>query len=260
MMKLIRKKKGLFTVLCFLQLAIFLLFAFTALYFQLQIFTAVQGVIEPLQEVHINADSPSPGQPLIQGFSEIYASYQALISNIIYLLLSWSAIFLFLNGLLWVLLHRMFKSYSVKQSVRQFVNYAGLSLSLLVPFGVIAHNLLQSLIGIHIATDSFTQTVTWLLYGLGVISYFLCVGFLFLPHSWKVLWRKLWEVGVLQFPRVLTILLLSAVIVGGVGYALYYTVMNNLSFGLITLLLILFVAVYVYVKLWWVSSLAKGSA
>ena len=100
--KAIKEHWLLAILLVFLQLVLIMGSGAVIFYYQIQLINDTQGIINPLQNANYDSKTLEAGQPFSNDLISVYNSYQSLIHNLIIFLLILTAIFIFVQGAIWV--------------------------------------------------------------------------------------------------------------------------------------------------------------
>ncbi len=267
----IKEHKLLFGLLVLLQVLLIGIFLYLSITYPAKILTDISGIIGPLEKANYNATSIQAGSPFTTEFSTIIQSYRTLTEHLKELALWLFGIMLLVQPGLWLLtLHLLEEKISAHQREFNFWNRASYYLQawlkyivallafVIVPL-LFSAIILKSLSGIVLQTEeSIFSAVKWALILFLVFQYFLLVALALLD---SLTWKKF----VLDFLRVafrkihwnLLVLLINGVVLGGILFAIGWS-MSNENFFLATLLLsLLFVLALVLSRIFWCASVQE---
>ncbi len=267
----IKEHKFLFGLLVLLQVLLLGIFLYLSITYPAKILTDVSGIIGPLENANYNATSIQAGSPFTTEFPAIIQSYRTLTEHLKELALWLLGIMLLVQPGLWLLtLHLLEEKKSVHQKelafwdrtshyLRTWLKYIlTLLVFVIVPLLFIAI-ILKSLSGIVLQTEeSIFAVVKWVLILFLVFQYFLLValGLLNSP-TWK---RFVWDFLRVAFKKIhwnLLVLLINGMVLGGILFAIGWS-MSNENFFLVTLLLsLLFVLALVLSRIFWCASVQE---
>lgn len=253
----IRQHPWLLVIIVVVQICLVAATGFTALTYQVKILQNAQNIIEPLQNANYNADNINAGQPFLEDLQKVYANYQDLINNLISLLIWLSVIFLTVNGLLWVLSHRVLGMKGITSILHAWAQYILASVLLLGAVAVLSYYVLRGFLTFESDPAIITSTVKQLVYVLLAVYYLLLVAFAFISRGWKEWIAAAFRTGILRIHKTVVVLLINFIVLGGNLYLIYYAAMNNLHFSLVLLFSLTFLVLLVLTRLFWIACLQQ---
>lgn len=254
----IRRHKLLFAGLVVLQFIVLGLFVYIVLIHQLKVITAVQGVLEPLQQANYDADLVNAGQPFLPNTAAVYESYHKLMNAFYSFVLYSALLFLIPQSFLWagsqiLLQEKKTWQQQIRQIISSWCKYSAIFLVLTTPKVVITYLLGQR-------SFLLTDPTTALLYGkilliVAVISYYiLTVAFaLTTIGSWR-LWGGVAEKTLVRKTHyALPLFLVNTGIISMVIYTIYLTLNQTPLFAATFLLSIILLPLIVVLRIHWIS-------
>lgn len=257
--KAIKKHKTLFLILFILQLVLLASFGTVGYVYQIKILENVQNIVVPLQEMQTDQASLEAGQLFGPEIMEVYQSYQTLIKDIIYFLLWLAGLFLILNGVVWILAHKLvgrLKSWQARTQAR--LKFTAASVVIMGPLLVASYYIVRSLVGLEMDMESFSTAVKIISYVILAGYYLLLVSFAFIHlNSWKQFVKKFFKAGIVEIHLTVPVLVINFALIVGNVYLLYYLLTYHQSFALVILSTVLLVLILVLTKLFWISCLEE---
>ncbi len=251
--KAIKKHKLLFLSIIILQIILVTILSYVSLNYQLKIIEGAQGVIEPLNDANYDQESLQAGQPFTEDIMQIYTGYKTMIRNVVEYILWLSGIFLLLNGLIWLLIYRLFGK---KGWLKQTTKYIVSSLVLTVPFFVVCYFILKTVLSLEIAIESFASIVQVMLIVFLVIYYFLLVGFSQLQiRSWNKFVKLYYSLGIKKIFYTLTVLVINWCFIALGGYFIYLTAMYEVHLVVMLLAMLFLIIILALSKIFWLATL-----
>lgn len=254
-----KEQKRLVLVLIVVQVFFLALLLYTAITYQVKIFTNVRDIIEPLQNANYDAQSIQQGKPFTTEILGVYKNYRTLITNLIQAVLWIGVLFLILNGGIWILSHYIInKERSWRNGGKQWLKYAASTIIIYGPGFIGGYYLLKIIVSTEVAVDSFsfiTKTIVYVLLG---VYYFLLVAFALLPvPSWKLFFKLFFQCAIKKIHYTFLILLFNASLLALSIYGIYYVINTSQSFSLLLITSILFLIVLVFTRLWWIACIQE---
>ncbi len=262
--KAIRKHQIAFVLLLVLQLFFFVSFGYVALSYQMKIFEDVQTMTTFLQELNLDAEKVQVGVPFLNDVAPIYKSYASLIENAQRMILLLAALFLFLNGLLWVISHSLLEpapeswKKKFRRGVSQWLKLAASSAILFVPFALGYYFSFKYLLLTQGTSEELILVVQILGYLSLIIYYFLLVAFAQINQdSWKLFAKKVYEISIKKIYLVLPVLAANTAAIGLSGYLLKISLDYENSFLFIVAATFLFLLAVVAARIYFIASLQE---
>lgn len=260
------KKHPLLVMLIFiLQVALLITSLYTALTYQVKIIQDAQAVIEPLQKANYDAESIKAGNTFIPNIVAMYEAYQSLIKNILTLAMLLGVLFLILNGIIWLISHKILETATlswketIKSFLRGWMRYALTTLVVMGPFFILSYLLLRTMLVQEIGgMASFTTILTALIYLFMVLYYFLLVAFAFLgTTSWKLFLHKIFTASIKRVHLTLLVVVINGALLFLSLYGVYYFMNNGEVFSFIAMFTLLFMILMVLTRLFWIACLQE---
>jgi hypothetical protein len=251
--KAIKKHKLMFIGAIIVQILLVIVLTYTSLNYQLKIMEGAQNVVEPLQDANYDQESLEAGQPFTKDILQIYTGYKEMMKNITEYILWLSGIFLLVNGLIWIMVYKMFGK---KGILNMLGKYIGSSIMLMVPFFIVCYYILKGFLSLDIATESFALVIQMVSVLFLVLYYFLLIGFSQLYiKSWKKFFKAYWSLGIKKIVYAVPVLIINSCFIFLGGYLIYLTAMNEVSLWVMILAAIFLVLIFVIGKIFWIASL-----
>jgi hypothetical protein len=253
--KAVKKHKILFLSIIVLQIILITMLTYISLNYQLKIIEGAQEVIIPLNEANYDQASLEAGQPFTKDIMQIYTGYKTMMKNIIEYILWLSCIFLLINGLIWMLVYRMFEK---RKFIEYSIKYLASSLALVVPFFIVCYFILKAFLSLEIATEAFASVIQVMTGFFIIIYYFLLVGFSQLYiKNWKNFVKSYYQIGIKKILSTLTVLVINGLLILFGIYLIYLTSLYEVSLVVMLLAMLFLVITLVLTKIFWVSCLNK---
>ena len=256
-------------------------------YYQIQLINDTQGIINPLQNANYDSKTLEAGQPFSNDLISVYNSYQSLIHNLIIFLLILTAIFIFVQGAIWVVSNFMLmdktkerkevhevrsekksetkqiKFYhqfytACKPIFSQWLKFAASSLAVLIPFALISYHILKTMIGLEYSVDTVSSYAQIIVYIFAAIYYFLLVAYAFISVvTWKQFVRYFYLAGLKRIYKSALIFIINNLIIG-LGFYLIYVLINyDQYFTYLILVSILLYLMIIISRLFWIACLQE---
>ncbi len=254
----IRQHPRLMVVLLLLQFLMLGLVLGIGVYYQYLIFSDIQGVIQPLQRANYDTTQLQEGKVFTTEMADVYKSYTALKTHM-WELVGWFVfIIIVLNGIIWVLCHRVLAPLSWKSHILQWCKFAGIALGGLIPIAGIGYTILRSLVLSQVSPQTVSTAVKSIGGVAAIVLYFVLVGIALLPaSSWKEFWRLWVHASIKKIHKTLLVLLINVLILGLIVVGLYYSVMLFWPFWAMISFVLLFVIAMVWVRLFWIAAVQE---
>jgi len=252
----------LFIILVLLQVLFVVSSLTLGVHYLLKILENVQGIAGPLEEANYDAQKIEQGEAFTPDYAAIYNSYQALLKNAFSFLLWMSAIFLALNGSMWLLSHWMLqeaKEWRVKRKEgAQFLLKAWISaLVLLGSFMVVSYFVLLYFIRISPSFNNIIGVLKALLGVFVIIHYFFVVALAVAPFSpWKLI--STWmHTSVRNFRKTAPLYLIVAAALLASFVALYQAIQYGQSVILLLALGLLSIVLVTVSRIFWIAGIQE---
>lgn len=246
----IRKHKLLFVLLVILQVVFVVSSLALGSQYLLKILENAQGIIVPLENANYDSEKIEQGKPLAPDYASIYNSYRSMLKNVFSFLIWMSALFLFLNGSVWLLSHWMLLEkqhwkIKAKEGIHFFLKAWASALLLLGPFAIISYYVLIYFVRTSSSFGDLAVVLKSLSAVLFVINYFLLAALAVAGvKPWKkffLTWieisiKRLQKTAVVFFFIIVALLLSFGALYGAVEYGKSVTLL--LVLGLLCMVII----------------------
>jgi hypothetical protein len=254
--KAVKFRKLLFFSLTFLQIIFLVLFFYTTLTYQLKIFDNIQTISQPLEEANYDVDSLKSGDPFTSEMGLIYKGYTGLVNNFIKMFSWLTFLFVFLNGAIWLLSHRMLKKYTGKELLQMGIKYVSSFLIAFVPLSIIAYYILKKMIFGGASQEGFLLVSQILLAIFLIMTYFFYVAITLINiKSWKKFAYNIYYVGIRKIHWSLIVLLINLTIIFGLLWLINLATISSNLFFLSLILVLILIIVLITTKIFWITSL-----
>ena len=259
----IKKHKVLFLLIILLQIIFVVSSLWLGSLYLLKILENTQGIIGPLENANYDSQKIEQGEAFTPDYAAIYNSYQSMLKNVIIFAAGMAALFLLLNGSIWLLSHWVLqekRSWKLrfKESL-QFLLKAWASIFILFgPFKIISYYVLLHFIRISQSFSNVALVLKILLIASLVIYYFLLVALAAAPIlSWKQ-FAKMWvHASVTQF-RKTVVLFLSIMLALFVSLAaLYWAIEYEKSAALLLWLGMACIVMIGVIRIFWIATIQE---
>ncbi len=246
-----RKHLALLGILFLIQLVFFVLIAFVNVKYQLSITQNIQNIIVPLQQANYNDTLIQTGVPFLNNPTSLYESYTQVVLGIKYLVAYQLLAFFFVLLLAWALVHFMFDKENI---CSLWVRMTARASVFVFPLLLVNYLSLNAALSWAIeGGESRALLVLYVLAGLTALAlYFMFVCLALPPSSLRKSIPEAFRVGVFRAHYIILAFLFEGVIIGLAGYFLVISV-ESWPFWAMTALLVLFVAGFVFARLFFVS-------
>lgn len=265
----IKEHKLLFTFLVILEIILLISSIFIIIFYQVQILTNLQNIIEPIENANYNETTLQQGRPFTQDIFKIYNNYNLLIKNILYLFSALFLIFFFLNGLIWVYTHLLLepkkqdsKTLTFKEKLLEishlFSKYGTIYLITISPLLIILYFTLNSVSSFSINPKTFSDIGIIIGITFLIASYFLIVFSSFINiKSWKEFFKTSLLLAVTKIHYILPIILLDCLITSLFIYLIYRTIPLEQIYLLPLILTFIALILFVIFRIIVISSLQE---
>ena len=259
----IQKHKLLFALLVILQIAFVVSSMTLGAQYLLKIVEDTQGIIVPLENANYDSEKIKQGESLAPDYASIYNSYRSMLRNV-FLFLAWMvALFLLLNGSIWMLSHWMLQEkkpwrVKIKEGLRFLLKAWTAMFLILAPVKIASYYVLLYFIRISESFGKITFVLKILLVVFLAVYYFLLVALAVAPLlSWKqfvLRWVSIAAVRIqktaLLFVTIMTVLL---VVFGTLYVGIEYSksVLLLLVLGLLSLITL------VITRIFWIAGVQQ---
>ena len=259
----IKKHKVLFLLIILLQITFVVSSLWLGSLYLLKILENTQGIIGPLENANYDSQKIEQGEPFTPDYAAIYNSYQSMLKNVITFAAGMAALFLLLNGSIWLLSHWVLqekRSWKLrfKEGI-QFLLKAWASIFILFgPFKIISYYVLLHFIRISQSFSNIAIVLKSLLIASLVIYYFLLVALAVAPIlSWKK-FAKIWmQVSITQF-RKTAVLFFSITVALFVSFAaLYWAIEYEKSAALLLWLGMACIVMIGVIRIFWIATIQE---
>ncbi len=206
--KVIKKKKIVFAFLILLQILLLVSISSVGIKYQIEISESAMNVIEPLQNANYNSTSIEEGNPFMSNMmsevASITKSYQEMIKSIFEMIGLMFCFFLVFNGLIWSISNKLIKKGKLLDYWLKFII---VTLVFMIPFSLISYYLLRGFlaIGTEVANVG-VNTIGWIFM---IVSYFMVIGFCLTEEKVKILFKKIFSIGIMKIYWVLLAFMFS---------------------------------------------------
>ncbi len=259
--KSVKKHWVVFILLILIQISFIVTAVFSGLHYHSVLFEDLQNVVVPMQQIEYSPEIVQTGE--FTQILEVYKSFNSLKDNAYRFLVQSALLFLVFNCILWVGIHVM-RSEKIKNflsdrkkildRVAQFV--ASSTVGLLVMY-VIGYFFIIQTFAISTDESLFGNVLKVLLVLMGIIYYFLAVGYAFVGSSWKQTSASYYNIGIKKIFQTLAVAVINALIIFVFLYVVYYSMTAEQLFWLVLPSSLLVSAVLVLAKLFWVNCLRE---
>src|SRR3989344_9377493 len=201
----IKKNKLLFLAIFLLQIIFVVSSLWLGSQYLIKILEDTQGIIGPLEKANYDSQKIEQGEPFTPDYASIYNSYQSMLKKVFSLGIWIAALFLLLNGSIWLLSHWMLQEKKqwklrIREGLQFFLKAWASIFLLLVPFKIASYYVLLHFIRASQSFSNLAVVLKGLLIASFVIYYFLLVALAVAPYSsWKKFVTKWAKLSVLQF-------------------------------------------------------------
>ncbi|MBS3166214.1 hypothetical protein J4444_03770 [Candidatus Woesearchaeota archaeon] len=280
--KAIKEHWLLAILLVFLQLILIFGSGAVIFYYQIQLINDAQGIINPLQNANYDSNALESGQPFSEDLISVYTSYQSLIRNLIIFLLILTAIFIFVQGAIWVVssfmlmdknkekddnnhkhenknIHFYHKFYTAcKPIFSLWLKFVASSLAVLIPFALISYYILKTLIGLEYSVDTVSYYAQIIVYIFAAIYYLLLVAYAFISvDSWKQFIHYFYIAGLKRIYKAIIVFTINFLTIGLGFYLIYVLIDYDQYFSYMILVSILLYLVIIMSRLFWIACLQE---
>ena len=259
----IKKHKGLFVLIIILQIIFVASSLALGAQYLLKILENTQGIIGPLENANYDSQKIEQGEAFTPDYASIYNSYQAMLKNVLVFMLCMAALFLLLNGIIWLLSHWIMQEKKpwkvrIKEALPFLLKAWAAIFILLVPFKIAGYYILLHFIRASQSFSNLTVVLKGLLIASFVIYYFLLVALAVAPYSsWKKFVTKWAKLSVLQFQKTAVIFLIIMVALLISFAALYAGTEYTESVPLLLILGSLCMIMLAVTRIFWIASLQE---
>ncbi|MDP3698516.1 MAG: hypothetical protein Q8R47_02930 [Nanoarchaeota archaeon] len=259
----IKKHKGLFLALVLLQVIFVVSSLWLGSQYLIKILEDTQGIIGPLENANYDSQKIEQGQPFTPDYAAIYNSYQSMLKNVLVFAAWIAALFLILNGSIWLLSHWMLQEQKqwklrMKEGAQFLVKAWASAFLLLGPFTIISYFILLHFIRVSQSFSDIALVLKSLLVALWIAYYFFLAALAAAPiRSWKR-FAAIWiRISVKEF-RKTTVLFVSIMAALLASFAaLYAAVEYTESVVLLLPLGLLCMLMLNATRLFWIASIQE---
>ncbi len=274
--KSINQHKILFFFLICLQILFFFLIIYSSIVYVPEIVEHARGIIEPLESGGLGnidptelemGNSTASADTVMEGVYSFYRSnrdeikqnYESMVGKIINYLLILMNAFIFLGGLIRILVKRML----VKQMkiFRSWLKYFITWFMVVVPALLLGYLFVKSMFSI-----SMVEKISNLFSNLGwsfILSIYLILYILFITttvfvntKSWKEYIKLVWQIGVKKINKTSLVFLINMTML---GIGLYLVYLGRLSENLFLMIFVALVIIFLFVltKIFWTACIEE---
>ena len=227
----IKKNKLLFFGLMIIQLLFLISISYVAVNYQIEIYSNLNEILDPLKNANFNATSLESGQPFLPDMSTNLAAmtkgYNQMIKGIFEALFLIFGCYILFNGFLWSIANYLVKSkrknssfHILKKIGNYWKKFTLLSLFFLIPTIVLGYYLLINLV---FDSQLLKDAIQWVEIFLLVVFYFLIIGFCHLDSKIKNIFIQFFRTGIFQAHWVLISLFINLVLIFLSLLLIYYS-------------------------------------
>lgn len=257
----IKKHKVLFLLIILLQIIFVVSSLWLGSQYLIKILEDTQGIIGPLENANYDSQKIEQGQPFTPDYAAIYNSYRSMLKNVLYFFAWMAALFLLLNGSIWLLSHWMLQeqkqwNVKIKEGI-QFLLKAWASIFiLLAPFKIASYFILLHFIRVSQSFSNIAIVLKSLLIALFVVYYFLLVALAIAPlSSWKK-FASIWaRISIINFRKTVVLLFIIMVALLAIFAALYEAIEYEKSAILLLLLGLFCIIILSVTRIFWISGI-----
>ena len=254
------KHKKFFIVLLLLQIFIFPLFAVATFNYAIKIISNLETISQSTQQDNNLQNTDQQ----IQNALTISTQLKQIIQHLNLLGISLAIIFIFGNGLLWSLSHKLISRKDNNQIqwkiffenvLHQWLKFTATSIILFTPFFLIAYYIITNSINQSIAPETFGLILKTILASTSIVYFFLLITYAQIhEHSWKKYLQQI----ITSFKKIhyiLIITIINLLILASTIYATYRTVTIPNFETLSIILTFIFIILLVLTRLFWIVSI-----
>lgn len=256
----IKEHKWLFAALILLQLVFLAVTIYATISYEIKILENAQGIIEPLQDANYDAESIQQGTPFTEEMAAIYSNYLSMTENIKQLVIILLFLYIFFNGGMWVLTHRLLEKETWKNISRMWLKIFMSTLVLVVPLILAAYYALLFMLKMEVSFPSLT-TVLNIIFCLSVIVYYFLISSFAVINErpWKEFVKMLFNNSVKRIHKSLLVLMINLILISLSLYAIYLAINYEHSLFLLIASGLLLVVILALTRIFWVACM-KGIA
>ena len=223
----IKKHKLLFTLIVILQILFVASSLALGTQYLIKILEDTQGIIGPLEKANYDSQKIKQGEPFTPDYASIYNSYQSMLKKVFSFFAEMAALFLLLNGSIWLLSHWMFQEkkqwkIKIKEGVHFLLKIWVSTFLLLGTFAISSYYILLHFIRISQSFSNIAIVLKSLLIVLfGVYYFFLAALAIAPPSAWKKFAARWVQISIIRFRKTVVLFFIIMVILFVSFNALY---------------------------------------
>ena len=263
----IKKHKLLFALLVLLQIIFVVSSLWLGTHYVLKILADTQGVIGPLEQANYDSQKLEQGMPFTPDYASIYNSYQSMLKNIAAFAGEMLAMYLVLNGSIWLLSHRMFQDKkqgkpnhkeTAKKTIQFFLKAWSGVLVLFTPFVIISYYVLIHYIRLSDSFASVLLVIKILLVVKLSLYYILLAAFAAArAPSWKNFAEKTIRLSISNAQKTFPLFILIAAVLLAFFATLYAAIEYTESVALLLITGALTIIIIVLTRLFWIAGVQE---
>jgi len=219
----IKKKKKLVGGIFLIQVILFLSMFATGLTFQVLGINEARSVIEPLQISGASPENLEAAQELAKSFDAISQSYNTMWKYIRYSMYIPFLLFIILNGIIWVMTLGLERKVNLKQSVKQWLRFAGINLMIFLPYFLLTDWYVSRIFTANVDVNNFIRNLQIIGYLFLPLYYLAMSGFAFIGKSWKEIVKEVYNKAIKKIYITLPVAAVLQGLIVGFGYLLFLT-------------------------------------
>jgi len=259
----IKKNKLLFLAIFLLQIIFVVSSLWLGSQYLIKILEDTQGIIGPLENANYDSQQIEKGEAFTPDYASIYNSYQSMLKNVMIFAAWMAALYLLLNGSIWLLSHWMLQEKKpwrlrVREGFQFFLKAWASIFLLLAPFKIASYYVLLHFIRVSQSFDNIAVVLKILLVALFVVSYLLLVALAAAPvPSWKQ-FAKMWvKVSIVKFKKTMILFFLIAAALFASFAALYGAIEYEKSAALLLLLGLFCIMIISVTRIFWIAGIQE---
>ena len=259
----IKKHKLLFALIVILQIIFVASSLALGTQYLIKILEDTQGIIGPLEKANYDSQKIEQGEPFTPDYASIYNSYRSMLKKVLSFCAGIAALFLLLNGSIWLLSHWMLQEkkqwkIKIKEGVNFLLKIWVSTFLLLGTFAIASYYILLHFIRVSQSFSNIAIVLKSLLIALFVVYYFFLAALAIAPPStWKKFAVKWTQIAIIRF-RKTAILFFTIIVTLFVSFtALYGAIEYEISVIFLLLLGIICMIILCITRLVWIAGVQE---
>ncbi len=259
----IKKHRLLFALIVILQIIFVVSSLALGTHYLIKILEDTQGIIGPLEKANYDSQKIQQGEPFTPDYASIYNSYQSMLKKILYFFAGIAALFLLLNGSIWLLSHWMLQEKKqwktkIKEGIHFLLKIWASTFLLLGTFAISSYYLLLHFIRISQSFSSIAIVLKFLLIALfGVYYFFLAALAIAPPSAWKKFAARGIQISIVRFRKTIVLFFIMMVVLLVSFTALYGAIEYEISVIFLLLLGIICMVMLCVTRLFWIAGVRE---